>query len=266
MDRIYYFSGTGNCLMIARNLADGLGGAELVRISENTEIPAEVPEGRTVLVFPIYCGNAPVVVRELAEKLPLNADSRVYSIAVHGGHAVIGNPQIASILNRRGVNHYKLYEIETVHNGAFIAPLPDDTEIRAKLDASYKAAREIGEEIATDPAEPLPMADGIIEKVASNPMAQMVVFSFDPAKGYVDFFTEDNCSECGICVKVCPMGNITLENGGPVWHDKCQLCLACLQYCPNQNIQYVHNHVPDHTSVGKKRYHNPDVNIKELIN
>ena len=29
---IFYFSGTGNCLDIARNIAKGIGGADLVRI------------------------------------------------------------------------------------------------------------------------------------------------------------------------------------------------------------------------------------------
>ena len=263
MDRIYYFTGTGNCLMAARNIAKGMGGAELIRITGEMDAPKDAADGKTVLVFPVYCGNAPVIVQKFAETVPI-ADGYVALVAVHGGHAVIANPQIASALNKRGITNYKCFELETVHNGAFIAPVPEDDEVRAKLDESYINAEKIGEEIAKAVAEPLPMADGIIAKVAENPMAKMVVFSFNPSEMYKDFFTNNECIKCGLCEKVCPMGNITLEDDGPVWHDKCQLCLACLQFCPKQNIQYVHNHVADHTSVGKKRFHNPDVKITEL--
>lgn len=267
MDRIFYFTGTGNCLMAARFIAAGMGKPEpeLIRLTGETAAPDVPLAGRTVVVFPVYCGNAPVIVRQFVESLNIAEDGYFYSVATHGGHAVLASPQIASILNRRGIKNYKLYEVEMVHNGAFIAPVPGDEDIRKLLNAAYKRAQEIGTELLQNPVEPLPMADGIIEQVSQNPMARQIILSFDPAVMRNDFFLESPCDHCGVCEKACPMGNITLTEDGPRWNDKCQLCLACLQLCPKQAIQYVHNHIPDHTTVGKKRYRNPHVSLGELV-
>ena len=35
-----------------------------------------------------------------------------------------------------------------------------------------------------------------------------------------DFFTTDKCVGCGKCVKLCPLNNITLKDGKPVWSDQ----------------------------------------------
>jgi MinD superfamily P-loop ATPase len=70
-------------------------------------------------------------------------------------------------------------------------------------------------------------------------------------------FTVDNrCTSCGTCVKVCPVENIRLEEGRPVWLHHCEQCMACIQLCPTEAIQ-----------AGKKtekrgRYHHPGVTIE----
>ena len=265
MNRIYYYTGTGNCLMAARAIAGGMGEAELIRLTGDTPIPMKPLEGRSVVVFPVYCGNAPVIVREFVEGLTFAPESYFYAVATHGGHTVAANPQIASILNRKGFMRYKLYELEMVHNGAFIAPVPSNDEIRYVLDAAYQRADVIGRELRMNPVEPLPIADSILEKIASNPMAKKIVLSFDPGRMASGYFLDKACTHCGTCVQVCPMGNIRLEENGPHWGERCQLCMACLQWCTAGAIQYVHNHIPDHTTVGKKRYRNPDVRLSELL-
>jgi energy-converting hydrogenase B subunit K len=42
------------------------------------------------------------------------------------------------------------------------------------------------------------------------------------------------CSECGVCVDVCPADAI---DNFVVNHDKCVLCLNCLKNCPNESIK-----------------------------
>ena len=48
---------------------------------------------------------------------------------------------------------------------------------------------------------------------------------------------EDGCVSCGRCVSSCPMQNIRLVDGRPVWGDDCIHCMACLHRCPKQVIQ-----------------------------
>lgn len=50
--------------------------------------------------------------------------------------------------------------------------------------------------------------------------------------------TEDNCINCKICVKVCPMGSISLENPTIV-SGICIKCGACIKRCPVQAKKFI---------------------------
>ena len=63
------------------------------------------------------------------------------------------------------------------------------------------------------------------------------------------FRSTDDCVSCGKCVKVCPLQNITLEDGRPKWHGNCTNCDACFHHCPKNAIQY------GKASVGKRQYY-----------
>jgi len=44
---------------------------------------------------------------------------------------------------------------------------------------------------------------------------------------------KDLCNSCGICVKNCPVGNITFDkNGRPKWGRDCIACFYCEMKCP----------------------------------
>ena len=58
-----------------------------------------------------------------------------------------------------------------------------------------------------------------------------------------------DCIGCGQCAKRCPMNNVTLKDGKPVWGKACTHCMACICYCPVSAIEY------GKKSVGQPRYH-----------
>jgi len=43
------------------------------------------------------------------------------------------------------------------------------------------------------------------------------------------FHTDETCTGCGTCARVCPAENISIAEKKPVWHDQCEFCLACIQ-------------------------------------
>ncbi len=63
------------------------------------------------------------------------------------------------------------------------------------------------------------------------------------------FRATDACIGCGKCVELCPLNNIRLENGKPVWGKNCTHCMACICHCPKEAIEY------GKKSKGKPRYH-----------
>jgi len=52
------------------------------------------------------------------------------------------------------------------------------------------------------------------------------------------FTSNKDCTDCGLCSRVCPMGNIEIINGTPKWGNRCTMCLGCYHHCPQKSINY----------------------------
>ena len=52
------------------------------------------------------------------------------------------------------------------------------------------------------------------------------------------FYVKDGCTGCGLCERLCPMNNIKLSGGKPVWNGSCTHCMACICGCPAECIEY----------------------------
>ena len=65
------------------------------------------------------------------------------------------------------------------------------------------------------------------------------------------FYVTDACIGCGKCTEVCPLNNVSLKDGKPVWGDQCTHCMACICKCPKEAIEY------GNRSKGKPRYQCP---------
>lgn len=50
------------------------------------------------------------------------------------------------------------------------------------------------------------------------------------------FRVDKNCDNCGICVKKCPIDNISQDNGKLKWQSNCLLCATCELSCPKDAI------------------------------
>ena len=76
---------------------------------------------------------------------------------------------------------------------------------------------------------------------------------------YKQFKVEDHCTGCKTCTKVCPLGNITMENNRPKYGTNCIGCLSCTNNCPSNAIRVKFER-------SKARYRNKNVSLKEIIN
>ena len=237
---IFYFSGCGNSRHVAEILAEGLDDT-LVFIPEaarNNQYEYILKDDEALgFVFPVYSWAPPKLVLDFVKRLQLTSKpSYVYFACTCGdqcGHT--------EKIFRKAIKE-KDWTLST----CFSMKMPETYIGMAgfKLDTEENAQKKLEATEAT-------LKRNIPRLRNRECFSEMVVGGFPWLKSHVinksfnKFATDDSkylsketCISCGKCEEVCPMRNITLENGRPKWNGHCTMCMACYHHCPVNAIQY----------------------------
>lgn len=52
------------------------------------------------------------------------------------------------------------------------------------------------------------------------------------------FWSDEKRTGCGTCRRVCPVGDISMAKGKPVWNHPCEQGFVCLHWCPREALQF----------------------------
>lgn len=247
---IYYFSGTGNSFFAAREIASLIG-------AEMKSIPSCLGEERITagadvvgIVFPVYYGELPMIVADFARRLDGIAGKYVFAVCTYGGAASSSLRMLGRIIRSRGGALSAAYGVHMPQN-SFRKPREDKDKIfsglNARLDFIAKNTKAAARgtyyqkplmELALIPVFMFivkPVCRRHFRKVSGLPASA----GYDRHKHTVDctFSVTAQCSGCGTCSKVCPVCNISMENGKPIWLGRCEHCLACYNWCPRKAIR-----------------------------
>ena len=247
---IFCFSGTGNSLKAAKDIASILGDTEIVFMKNAYALIGQYD--RIGFVFPSYAGGVPKVVLKYVKSLDIKADSAdyVFSIVTCGGADRNTLPMLRGTLSKKGVSLKYGKALVTVGNYIAMYPIKaDPEETLGKADGVIlQYAREIKEKAAADAGK-----ESFSDKLFY--IAGNWYFKFKAKKLCVS----DACCSCGLCEKLCPTGSIKVEEGKPVFTWKtCAQCMACVQWCPKEAINC------GKETEGRVRYHHPDIKSDDL--
>ena len=78
---IFCWSGTGNCLDMAKNIAKALGGADIISVRKKPEVTDVRSARRVGFVFPCHGGGAPVDFLENVKGLQIDKGSYVFAVS-----------------------------------------------------------------------------------------------------------------------------------------------------------------------------------------
>lgn len=252
---LYYFTGTGNSLFIAKTLAEILGDTQLIpiqtygtyqKLSQQTE--------RVGIIYPTYFLDAPENVKEFIEQLEIPKQSYVFLYTNYGesmGNALY-NPFLQ--LSKKGVKDVATYGVALPDNSIVF---PSKIEMIPKMCEDAKTILQThGEEILRKAKVKDPVFN-FKNKLLSQFMKPYCHYylGFDSIQ-----INDQRCSGCGICKNVCSNQNITCQNDQYKAGKDCLMCFACIHYCPNQAVSF--KRMKESPSY---QYTNSDIKLKEIM-
>lgn len=265
---IFYFTGTGNSLAVARKLAELINDTEIIPLlRKNAEACIDSDTERVGLVYPIYMNAVPRIVAQFIKRLKPLPDCFYFGVATHGGRPGMSGLNLEKHLVGQKIGLDAYYEIDMINNTPKgVAPKKWMTldwekditpeKVGEKLEQADKTIRDIAQSILwRERKAPVAPASRF------NLMMMKLLWGIsEKSRSRLDFILDDACIGCGLCERVCTTNRIRMKEGKPQWiTDECNYCYACFNYCPVQAIAVKH--------YTKKlgRYHHPEVNAEDIV-
>jgi ferredoxin/flavodoxin len=256
---IYFFTGTGNSLEIARALAEKLKDSELIPIAKIWQIGnIKSTTEKVGFIFPLYYSGLPKIVHDFINKLDLSNSNYIFTTITSAGD-INEQPlqQLNKILITKGKPLNAGFYITMPSNYIIGYDVPSEQYQKECFEKASKQVELISEIIKHKEEN---LNQDIFEKDVSRSEGINKEFRDEVNKSDKSFYADDNCSSCGICESVCPVNNIILVEGKPQWQHKCQQCLACINFCPEKSIQFGTD------TLKTQRYHHPEITLQEIMN
>lgn len=243
---ILYFSGTGNSAYAAKYIAAELNDEVInlhhkIKNGDNTPLISDRP---WIVAAPVYCWQLPLLVRDWMRATEFRGNKDIYFVMTCGSDMGNGEKYLKKLCAEMGLNYRGAAEVVMPENYIAMFDAPDEREsaiIIKKAERTLKRAISYMKEGKSLPK----VKTGIKGKISSS-LVNMIYYPLIVKDK--KFYTEDTCNGCGLCVSKCPLGNIEIVDGRPVWNGNCTHCMACICYCPTEAIEY------GKASKGKRRY------------
>jgi ferredoxin len=255
--QIYYFSGTGNSLYVAKKIQEQLGDTQLIKITAALrDQPPTIQVEVFGLVFPVYAWGPPVIVEEFLKKATIRKPGYLFVVATHGGGPESALKAVEKILLKQGLAPDSAFDIAMPGNYIVGSNPPAGEEMQTILRTAEAKLADILGKIAGRVKTTVPVGQfpGMLKTLIIHPLFAKFIHTQDKK-----FLATEKCTGCGICAQVCAVQNISLNSASrPEWQHHCEYCLACINWCPVQAIEY------GEATRQRNRYHHPEVKVTEL--
>ncbi|MDO4174832.1 MAG: EFR1 family ferrodoxin [Eubacteriales bacterium] len=233
---ILYFSGTGNSAYAAKRIGSAIQDKtvnlfERLRNQDTSELHSERP---WVVVSPTYAWRIPHILQTWLEQAHLTGSRDIYFVMTCGGGIGNAGAHLKKLCARKNMRYLGCFEVVMPENYIAMFSTPTKEQALETIRQADKAIDQAAGMIRDGKAFPA-LSVSVSGKLSSGIVNPMFYPMFVHAK---KFRTTDSCIACGACADVCPMRNIRLMDGKPVWGKDCTHCMACICRCPKEAIEY----------------------------
>lgn len=256
---LYYFTGTGNSLSIAKKIKEvlldkGEKNIELVPIgSGNMTGNISSEADRVGLIFPTYDFSAPNIVKKFAKRLQIAEKCYVFLYVNSAGAPGNSASSIKLILESNDISVKSAFSVVFPDNSVYyepknVAQVLGKAEKVISIDANdiYECNENLNMEL-------------LKHKLINTFIGTIYDVVTKGYLGFNDISIKGDCNSCGKCQKVCPVNNIEMKGQEPSFGTNCEMCFACIHQCPKKALGY------KRMKKEFEQYLHPEVETEELI-
>lgn len=243
---VTYFSQGGTTAKVAECIGKGLQACGFqVDFNDIKERKPPDINGYDLLGIgsPVYACQIPFNVSDYVRSLPRLDNMPVFSFNLYGTYPFDAGGQLLKMLAKKGARDMGYlscrgpeYNLGYLKKGYLFSPDNPTTEELAQAEAF---GREVAERFSGNGHAPAltfhsPSFVYRMERMFCNRwiIENIMVRTFK--------VNTQLCNSCGLCMKLCPNGNIRLnEDGHPKWGKNCLCCLTCQMKCPKDAITFI---------------------------
>jgi len=235
---IFYFSGTGNTKIVANLFSNEFQNkgfsTKLIPIEDvlNKKLALSIDD-YDLLGFghPVHAFSAPKIFFDFLNRLPSVDDKKTFTFKTAGDPLCSGGSTslVRKHLSKKG---YKVFHENLIVMPANIMFKYDDSLIKQLYEVAVKKVKRRTKEILM----------GKINLQKNCLCLKIGTYLFNKAESSgASYFGKyliitDLCNLCGICIRECPTGNISINNEKIIFGNKCTFCMRCVYICPEKAI------------------------------
>ncbi|MBD7913200.1 MULTISPECIES: EFR1 family ferrodoxin [Clostridium] len=240
---ILYFSGTGNTKWIVDSLSKMLKAENqevyLYSLNSIFDISSvKVTEVDMIgIAYPTYSSKAPLLVREILQRLPSAEKLPIFYITTTGHIAGDVNLYTHKVMRKKG---YKIFLSANfiLGNNLHLSSLCQSSAIdlntgKSRIKILYRKIGNVCARIIN--LEDYIEGKNIFARIYGT--SQRFIGEKLVRNRFKGFYINDKCNRCGWCIRNCPMQNIKNRDEKIIFEDKCILCMKCYNYCPKNAVQ-----------------------------
>lgn len=252
---LYWFSGSGNTLFIAKTIAEYLTElgyyVRLVPLEKVDPTSIEVSNVAIGLVVPVAGQGTFPIAWEFVENLPQADGTEVFLVDTMGMYSggILG--PMKRILKKKG--YVTTAAVELLMPNTFQKRRVQEENDRRRVERAVEKVRKFCRRLDEGKGAwfDIPLySDFLSIMYRKRHLVRKWVSLFPITRDAL-------CSECGVCIRLCPEHCITKDTEGNLLTDatRCILCQRCFEYCPQNAIK-----------IGKEKLHrNGRIPLKEFI-
>lgn len=233
--QLFYFTGTGNTLAVAKAAATALDtqgvSVELTNVLAYTD--CDLP-GLIGVFLPVYSFGAPRAILRFIKRLPQSEGQAAFVIANAVSAPGSAAHDVGRALAAKGYRVLLADWVAMPSNYILGSEAVDDAQAGDLVSAAQSKVKKLCDVLLAPNAVPPLLKDS--RSIFQN------LFYWAYTKGlkyaYKFYKYSDKCNGCGACVEMCPTGSITFGNNErPVWKRGCEHCMRCVNLCPQAAIE-----------------------------